>query len=114
MIPPHERGFDAYVADVLQHVVDKSDDKDALISWLTGQLEEWEREAERSEPFFPFPASDAIGWTRRPSTASPPDSSPSAPTFAAPGLFRSCFVLGTSLARCQKTPSPYRMSANRH
>ena len=42
--------------------IDKSDDKDALISWLNGQLEEWEREAERSEPFFPFPASDAIGW----------------------------------------------------
>jgi hypothetical protein len=61
-IMPFERGFDAYVAEVLQPIVDGADDKDALIDWLNWQLDEWEIEAERPNgtPYAPRVV-DAIG-----------------------------------------------------
>jgi hypothetical protein len=67
---PLERGFDAYIAEVMQPIVDGSHDKDALMAWLYNQLDAWEREAKRTEPWvlweggpvLPFAAGDVSHW----------------------------------------------------
>jgi hypothetical protein len=56
-----DRDFSAWTANVLQPVINRAEDKDALAVWLNRQLDEWEIEAERPEglPFAPL-AVDAI------------------------------------------------------
>jgi hypothetical protein len=44
-----DRDFSAWTANVLQPVVNRSEDKDALAVFLNRQLDEWELEAERPE-----------------------------------------------------------------
>ena len=44
---PMERGFDAYIAEVVQPIVDAADDKATIIAWLNTQLDTWGNEAKR-------------------------------------------------------------------
>jgi hypothetical protein len=58
-----DRDFSAWTANVLQPIVDRSEDKDALAVFLNRQLDEWELEAERPEglPWAPLVV-NAIEW----------------------------------------------------
>jgi hypothetical protein len=44
-----DRDFSSWTANVLQPIVNRAEDKDALAVFLNRQLDEWELEAQRRE-----------------------------------------------------------------